>query len=66
MELESVIHPKIWVDKNYDDIILYALSKQGPLQRTEFKELNKTTFYKYLNRLISDEYIESYRESKII
>ena len=68
MELQDIYPEKIpseIVEKNYiDDIILYALSAFGPLQKAEFNQINKTTFYKYLNKLLAKKYISSRREGK--
>ena len=50
--------PKEMLEKNYiDDIILYALGSYGPLQKAEFNQINKTTFYKYLNSLIEKGFL---------
>ena len=50
--------PKEMLEKNYiDDIILYSLGAYGPLQKAEFKAINKTTFYKYLNSLIEKGFL---------
>jgi len=61
MSLKNIYPEKIpeeLLEKNHvDDIILYALGAFGPLQKAEFKELNKTTFYKYLNKLIDKGFI---------
>ncbi len=68
MELKNVYPEKIpqkILNKNYiDDIILYALSAFGPLQKAEFNQINKTTFYKYLNKLLEKKYISSFRDGK--
>ncbi|MHA2472216.1 MAG: hypothetical protein ACXAES_03165 [Promethearchaeota archaeon] len=68
MELKNVYPekiPKKILEKNYvDDIILYALNAFGPLQKGEFNQINKTTFYKYLNRLMEKNFITSYRQGK--
>jgi len=68
MELRNVYPEKIpqkILNKNYvDDIILYALSAFGPLQKAEFNQINKTTFYKYLNKLLEKKFLSSFREGK--
>ena len=68
MSIENVIPakipPKIYDKKNYSDIILYALSNFGPLRRAEFDSLNRTTFYKYLNKLIEKEFVVTNRKNK--
>jgi hypothetical protein len=69
MELKNVYPdkiPKKILEKNYvDDILLYALNAYGPLQKKEFNQINKTTFYKYLNRLMEKGFITSNRQGKI-
>lgn len=50
--------PKEMLEKHYiDDIILYSLGAYGPLQKAEFTNINKTTFYKYLNSLIEKGFL---------
>lgn len=80
MALKDKVHLKIWKKKNYSDIILYALSAYGPLNRGEFikdysesviddeyiKYLNKTTFYKYLNKLLEKKYVIPKRTGKYV
>lgn len=56
------IYPKkipkeILEDNHVDDIILYALGTYGPLLKAEFNQINKTTFYKYLNKLIDKNFV---------
>jgi len=62
--IPTKIPPKIYNKKNYSDIILYALSNFGPLRRAEFDSLNKTTFYKYFNKLVEKEFVVTNRENK--
>jgi len=80
MALKDKVQLKIWEKKNYIDIILYALSANGPLNRGEFikdysesvindeytKYLNKTTFYKYLNKLLEKKYVIPKRTGKYV
>lgn len=80
MALRDKLHPKIWKEKNYSDIILYSLSAHGPLNRREFikdysesviddeyrKYINKTTFYKYLNELFEKKFVISKRTGKFV
>lgn len=73
MSLKKLVHPKIWKrgDGDKGDIILYALSLQGPLSPSDFiregnepDKIKKTTFYKYFGNLLEKNYVDVKRDEK--
>ena len=71
--IPNQIPAELMIEKRYNDIILYALSAFGPLERSEFinspdnninKRMNKNTFYKWIKELKSSNYIEVEKDER--
>ncbi len=71
MSLKEKVHPNIWLKGDKEDIILYALSAQGPLNPSDFirdgnhpNNIQKTTFYKYFKNLLEKKYVYTKLDEK--
>ncbi len=71
MTLKELVHPNIWTKGHKEDIILYALSVNGPLTPTDFiregdvrGKFTKTTFYKYFSNLLLKKYVITEEDEK--
>jgi len=71
--IPNQIPAELMIEKRYNDIILYALSVFGPLERSEFinspdnninKRMNKNTFYKWIKELKSSNYIKVEKDER--
>ena len=60
------IPKKLWISKDYNIIILYALEIYGPMYQQEFvnrsnitDKISEKTFYNHIKKLKQKRYIES-------